>query len=298
MNRNAHRIVTQAGFVARYTSAVHCEFESHCHPNLTVTTVLSGVLEAEIGSAKLAVNSGQSVFTDRLQTHSARGIDVEFLSVGVSAAVMNAAAAESGLISSGAGIAFRHVVARDKTVYDIARGLAAEMETEEPGREAMLEALVSQLVIVLLRSHLLVRKSPLIELSRAGPVDRRLRRAIEFMHDNYSREIGIGEIAQAAYVSEYHFARLFKRITGVTPHTYLANLRLERARELLITTARPISEIAGMVGYQSQSHFTKAFKAITGLTPRGYREGKCAGSSISGDYVPEVTSGHTVGSRE
>ena len=282
MNRDAHKIVTQSGFSARYMSAGRCEFESHSHPSLTVTTVLSGVLEAEIGSARLAADAGQSVFTNRLQTHSARGTRVEFLSIAVSAAAINAAAAGSGLVSSGADIAFRHVVARDKTIYDIACALAAEMETEEPGREAMLEALVSQMVITLLRSHLLVRKTPLIELSRAGPVDRRLRRAIEFMHDNYSRELGIGEIAQAAYVSEYHFARLFKRITGITPHAYLSNLRLERARELLTTTTRPIAEVAGMVGYQSQSHFTKAFKAVTGLTPRGYRDGRCGGPALAG----------------
>ena len=299
MSRDAHRIVTQAGFVARYTSADHCEFESHSHPNPTVTTVLSGVLEAEIGSSRLAVDAGQSVFTNRLETHSARGARVELVSVGISVASITKAAAETGLISSGADVAFRDVVTADKTISDIARMMAAEMQAEEPGRVAMLQALVSQLVIVLLRSHLLVRKSPLIELSRAGPVDRRLRRAIEFMHDNYSRELGLEEIAQAAYLSEYHFARLFKRIAGVTPHSYLANLRLERARELLTTTTRPISEIAGMVGYQSQSHFTKAFKAVTGLTPGSYREGRCAGSKgeRSGQDGSGVSS-TAVGSRE
>ena len=60
-------------------------------------------------------------------------------------------------------------------------------------------------------------------------------------------------------------------MTGATPHVYLANLRIEKARRLLTETAHPIIEIAAMVGYQSQSHFTKIFKAITGLTPRAYR---------------------------
>src|SRR6185295_1227110 len=105
--------------------------------------------------------------------------------------------------------------------------------------------------IHLLRNHLTVRKSDQIELSRAGLVDRRLRRAIEFMHDNFSRELAVEEIASAAYLSEYHFARLFKQITGVTPHVYLANIRLERARKLLADTSLSISQIATRVGYQS-----------------------------------------------
>jgi AraC family transcriptional regulator len=136
----------------------------------------------------------------------------------------------------------------------------------------MLDALVRQLVIHLLRSHLTVRKTDQIELSRAGPVDRRLRRAIEFMHDNYERELALEEIASAAYLSEYHFARLFKQITGVTPHVYLANVRLEHARRLLSETSLSISQIAIRVGYHSQSHFTKIFKSVTGVTPRVYRD--------------------------
>jgi AraC family transcriptional regulator len=154
----------------------------------------------------------------------------------------------------------------------MAREIADEVANERVGRAAMLVTQVRQLAIHLLRNHLTVRKSDHIELSRAGPVDRRLRRAIEFMHDNFSRELALEEIASAAYLSEYHFARLFKHITGVTPHGYLANLRLERARKLLADTALPISEIASMVGYQSQSHFSKMFRSVTGITPRAYRE--------------------------
>jgi AraC family transcriptional regulator len=146
------------------------------------------------------------------------------------------------------------------------------MADEKPGYGAMLDALVRQMAIHLVRLHLTVRKSARIELSRAGPVDRRLRRAIEFMHDNFGRELAVEEIASAAYMSEYHFARLFKQITGQTPHSYLANLRIERARRLLADTRLAISEIAATVGYQSQSHFTKVFKSITGVTPRAFRE--------------------------
>jgi AraC family transcriptional regulator len=102
-------------------------------------------------------------------------------------------------------------------------------------------------------------------------VDRRLRRAIEFMHDNCARELSLAEIADAAYLSEFHFARLFKKITGTTPHAYLAALRIERARKLLAETDLPITEVGAQVGYNSQSHFTKIFREATGITPHAFR---------------------------
>jgi AraC family transcriptional regulator len=91
------------------------------------------------------------------------------------------------------------------------------------------------------------------------------------MSDNCGRDLALAEIAGAAYLSEFHFARLFKKITGVTPHAYLASLRIERARRLLAETDLPIIEVGAQVGYTSQSHFTKVFREATGLTPRAFR---------------------------
>ena len=99
------------------------------------------------------------------------------------------------------------------------------------------------------------------------------------MYLECARELSLAEIAAAAYVSEFHFARLFKKITGTTPHAYLAGLRIERARKLLAETDLAITEVGARVGYNSQSHFTKIFRAATGLTPHAFRAAIHAGSS-------------------
>ena len=91
------------------------------------------------------------------------------------------------------------------------------------------------------------------------------------MHDNCGWELRLAEIAAAAYLSAFHFARLFKKITGTTPHAHLAALRVERARRLLAETDLPVGEVGARVGYESQSHFTKIFREATGLTPRAFR---------------------------
>jgi AraC family transcriptional regulator len=225
-----------------------------------------------IADCPFELSKGAVALIDIGQTHSAHASGVEFVSIGISPVLVNELVTEIGVIRTSAEIVFRTSVTDDETIAQLAQLVVAEISAHQLGRAAMLDALVRQMAIHLLRCHLTVRKSDKIEFSRAGPVDRRLRRAIEFMHDNFANEIALEEIAAAAYLSEYHFARLFKQVSGITPHVYLANLRLDRARKLLAETTLPISEIASTVGYQSQSHFTKIFKSITGVTPRVYRE--------------------------
>jgi AraC family transcriptional regulator len=266
-----HRFVSRPQFTVRHTVSSNCEFQPHSHSSFIVTALLAGSMTTAIGERQFELSTGEVALTGVGQDHSASGSKVEFVSIGVSPVLVNELVSEIGLVRT-SDIVFRASVVTDETIIRLAREIATEISGEQLGRAAMLEAQVRQLVIHLLRNHLTVRKSDQIELSRAGLVDRRLRLAIEFMHDNFGRELALEEIAAAAYLSEYHFARLFKQITGVTPHVYLANVRLERARKLLAETALPISEIAATVGYQSQSHFTKMFKAVTGVTPRSYRE--------------------------
>jgi AraC family transcriptional regulator len=111
-----------------------------------------------------------------------------------------------------------------------------------------------------------------LERSRAGLVDRRLRRAIEFMHDNYGRDLSLAEIAAAAYVSEYHFARLFRRLTGESAHSYLAMIRVDQARRLLANSDLSIADVGRRVGYPAPSHFSRVFRAATGMSPSAFRE--------------------------
>ena len=272
VSREVQRFISRPYYGIRHTVAANCEFQPHSHTAFTVVSVLEGRISVTIADRPFELSEGAIALLDIGQTHSAQSSEVEFVSIGISPILINELASEIGVIRTSAEIVFRENVTQDENIAQLAHLIVGEIADHQIGHAAMLDALVRQLAIHLLRCHLTVRKSDKIELSRAGPVDRRLRRAIEFMHDNFGSEIALEEIAGAAYLSEYHFARLFKQITGVTPHVYLANLRLDRARKLLAETTLSISEIASTVGYQSQSHFTKVFKSITGVTPRAYRE--------------------------
>ncbi|HEX5706912.1 MAG TPA: AraC family transcriptional regulator [Pyrinomonadaceae bacterium] len=182
-------------------------------------------------------------------------------------------AARSRLTRSDALITFRHHAADDDPrLARAARDMCDELLEDSAGREVVLAALVEQATVHLLRRHAHVRRAAEMELSRAGLVDRRIRRAVELMHSRLERDLPLEEIASAAHLSPFHFARLFKKLTGATPHAYLAQLRAERARALLAETDLSITEVASRVGYMSPSHFAKAFRQASGLSPRAFRK--------------------------
>ena len=92
-----------------------------------------------------------------------------------------------------------------------------------------------------------------------------------FIADNYANDIKLGELAQVAGMSSFHFAREFKRTTGTTPHQYLIKFRIERAKALLGDEKLPLIEVGLRSGFSHQSHFTRLFRKFTGTTPHLYR---------------------------
>jgi AraC family transcriptional regulator len=127
-----------------------------------------------------------------------------------------------------------------------------------------------------LAAHLLAKYSqhgtPITITERVLP-QRRLRRAVEFINENLGKDISLDEIACEVGISPYHFARLFKQATGRSPHRYLMERRIERAKTLLTQTDQPLVMISCSLGFQSQSHFTALFRKFTSTTPLKYRKG-------------------------
>jgi AraC-like DNA-binding protein len=182
-------------------------------------------------------------------------------------------AARAGLARADMVVTFRERAVRsDARLARLARDLGEELREEAAGQEVVVGALVEQALVQLLRRYANLRRSARLELSRAGLVDRRIRLAVELMHAHMHRDLPLEEIARAAHLSPFHFARLFKKLTGATPHAYLASLRAARAQALLAETDLPITEVGARVGYMSSSHFARAFRQATGLSPRAYRQ--------------------------
>lgn len=98
--------------------------------------------------------------------------------------------------------------------------------------------------------------------------------ACEFIEKNYAQHIALSHISASANLSPNFFHSVFKSIKNITPAQYLLNIRVMHAKEMLIKSNAPISEIALDCGFESQSYFNYVFKKYTTLTPKAYRSKK------------------------
>ncbi len=87
-----------------------------------------------------------------------------------------------------------------------------------------------------------------------------------YMDNHYSEAIQLNSISNEAYFSKFHFLRLFKSMYGKTPHQYLLNLRVEKAKNFL-KEGRPVTEVCTAVGFESPTSFSTLFKRIVGVSP-------------------------------
>lgn len=110
----------------------------------------------------------------------------------------------------------------------------------------------------------------IIEENRAA-LSPQIEQAMAYMYANYGRPLQIGEIASEVYLSRHYFSRLFTRETGCSPHEYLADIRINAAKEMLTEKILPVSEIAERCGFVNASHFTRFFRERTGQTPAAFR---------------------------
>ena len=108
----------------------------------------------------------------------------------------------------------------------------------------------------------------------AAPTEREARRVVEavrLVEAEAARPVDLRQMAAAAGMSKYHFLRVFRRLTGMTPHQYLISARLRRAALALASSRRPVIAVALDAGFGDLSTFNSRFRATFGLTPTQYR---------------------------
>jgi AraC family transcriptional regulator len=158
---------------------------------------------------------------------------------------------------------------QDPLIRSIGQALASELDSGQPNGKLYAESLVNTLAVHVLRHY--STDSLVADLQFGGLPAHRLRRVTEFIDGNLENDLSLAEIAQAAELSPYHFARSFKQTTGLTPIQFLMQRRIEYAKSMLTESELPIVEIGLSAGFKNQSHFTTLFRKLTTMTPKAYR---------------------------
>ena len=100
---------------------------------------------------------------------------------------------------------------------------------------------------------------------------KRMETVIEFIASNVERDLSLSVLASVVGVSQHHFAQLFKQMTGLSPHQYVLQTRIDRAKTHLVDLDVSVGAISRLTGFSTQEHFTKVFRRLVGITPSKFR---------------------------
>jgi AraC family transcriptional regulator len=122
-------------------------------------------------------------------------------------------------------------------------------------------------------AHLIARYARAGQPQRdASMVDWKLKRALDFIEQNVGQDIGLDELASNSDMTPHYFCRAFRKSVGMPPYRYLVRRRIERSKELLISTDNDVTDIALELGFSSHAHFCNTFRNVVDCSPSAYRK--------------------------
>jgi AraC family transcriptional regulator len=154
----------------------------------------------------------------------------------------------------------------DRDIWETAFKLRMQVENADAASYA--EALGLVLAHELIRLH---RGPTIMPTLRGGLAGWQKRKVADYIEDHLGEDISLRDIATIANLSPFHFARAFKQSFGEPPHRYHMTRRMERAKALLESPARSVTQIGATLGFSETSAFTNAFRRAVGTTPSDYR---------------------------
>lgn len=268
-----NRFLISSDYSVYYREVRQLKWEAPATPDYAVATLFSGELEYTSSNGIGKLYPSEVLILEPNTNLKASGKHVNLLFLVVSSAIVIQHAVAMRLVPTKSTVAFPdEPIKNDNDLNGLLARFSSELMSQKPGQDIVMRAVVDQILVQILRRYSIPRRSEELELSRVGLIDRRIRRSIELMHSQLDQDLSLKDLAAASYLSPFHFARLFKKLTGVTPHSYLAAIRNNKAQLLLAESDLSITEIGMRVGYLSASHFTKAFRLATGTTPREFRK--------------------------
>ena len=229
--------------------------DHHRHRFPALSFVVSGQYQESIGRQAHSRRMSTLIYHPADEKHAvAFESDVQILSVEFRT---------NGNASSTADILNRGSSRRSELVAWLGVRLRREMARSDSASVLAIDGLISEMLVEGSRGKV---------LSEEKGIAAWLARATDFVHDNFRTTLSLEEVAQVAGVHSAHLSRVFRQKMGCTVGEYLRRLRFEFACQQILSTERPLCEIAHDAGFADQSHFNRIFRIQMGITPYMYRK--------------------------
>ncbi len=250
--------------------------EFHCHDQIEIMYVIKGKCTVQTQNESFPLTKGEFVLLDADVSHRlivdkdnpCRILNVEF----IFAPKNNPCPSIKDLYQSAPSFSYfislgePYIKLKDyEELYPALKRLIMELDEKGQGKDIMINLLFGQILLGI--SHL-AQQAFTIESSAANI---HIRKAINYFHQNYDRDIKIKDLAHELNIHEGYLYRIFKKRMSMTPIQYLTRLRMEKAKMLLTRTDISIIEISEYIGINSRQYFTSLFKKYTNKTPSEYR---------------------------
>jgi AraC-like DNA-binding protein len=158
--------------------------------------------------------------------------------------------------------------AKQSLIESLLFSMLDEYGKKENGYEAFLKTALIQLLLILSRNPEATPESSMKAIHKT------VSAAVNYINEHYREDITLAQISKKYFVSQSHFSRTFKRVTGIPFVKYLNGVRIKAAQQLLREGNLSIGRVAEMVGYSGTTHFGRIFKDITGISPYEYKRTK------------------------
>ena len=254
----------------------------HWHEELQLTCVLSGSAKIQINGREHLLHEGEAIFINKNIMHviSELSEDGKYISFNFKDRMLcffaGSRMEQEDVLPYTSQYAFPSIVLRKdnswgETILSYIYELYHIFLNDEPllkRRNYRVSIILSEIWYRIINN---VDENDLTVNRGAVRSQERIQKMLLFVHQNYRENIQLGDIANAASVSEGECCRCFKNMVRKSPIQYVIDYRISKAAELLMDTELSVTEIADETGFPDTSHFIKYFKRKMGMTPREYR---------------------------
>src|ERR1700734_3198657 len=165
----------------------------------------------------------------------------------------------------------------------------AEMVAGFPSGRLFLDSVEQAMAVALVNGH--AAKHRPVQMQRGGLGSARLRRIKELVRAKIEDDLSPDEMPESVGLSTAHFARMFRKSTGETPHQFVLRQRLERAKAMLRAPDARVLDVAVACGFKTQQHFAQVFRDLWGVSPTEYRRDRVSSPlELESQELPLISS--------